>query len=333
MVKRVKFGVIGLGDFGERHVQALKSIDWIEVVAVCSRSRARAEEVARLYGVKRWYTERDKIVRDDEIDAVTVTTADDDHVEPTVLAAEAGKHVLLEKPIATTLDDADKIISATQRYGIIFMVGHILRFDRRYRMVKRAREDGALGRIGSMYARRLGRLRAARIYLNRVSPPVQAGVHDIDIMRWISGSEVVEVSGFSARLLSYRYPDVFWTIMRFDNGALGIVENGFLLSDSFPHFIDSQFEVLGERATVHIFTPGEFFSVYGAEGIDKPDITYWPKMDGHAEGALKEELEYFAKCVSSGEQPSIVSTGDARRALEIALKAFESSERGRPLSL
>jgi len=302
----VGFGVIGLGDFGERHVQALRSIGWVDVVAVCSRSRERAEEVARRYGVRKWYTDREKLVGDSEVDAVTVATADDDHVEPSILAAEAGKHLLLEKPIATTLQDADRIISVVRRYGVIFMVGHILRFDRRYRLVKSMCERGEVGNIGSIYARRLGRRRAAGTYLNRVPPPVQTGVHDIDIMRWVTGREVAQVSGFSARILPYKYPDAFWTVMRFDNGCLGVVENGFLLSDNFPHFIDSQFEMVGEKATIHIHTPGEFFTIYGQNGVDKPDITYWPRMDGYAEGALRDELEYFAKCIASGSQPHFI---------------------------
>ncbi|MDW8073401.1 MAG: Gfo/Idh/MocA family oxidoreductase [Nitrososphaerota archaeon] len=184
-----------------------------------------------------------------------------------------------------------------------------------------------------MYARRAGRQRAAGIFLNRVSPPIQAGVHDIDIMRWINGAEVIQVSGFAARRLEYRFPDIFWTVMRFKNGALGIVENGFLVSDSYPHFIDSQLTVMADDATIHIYTPGEFFTVYSKRGVDKPDVTYWPKMDGYAEGALRDELEYFAKCVISGEQPKLVPLEDARRALEIAVKAMESSEKGTPIEV
>jgi predicted dehydrogenase len=328
VVGLVRFGVIGLGDFGERHVQALKSIGWVEVVAVCSRTRSRAEEVARTYGVRKWYTDREKLVKDSEVDALTIATADDDHVEPTILAAEAGKPALLEKPIATTLEDADKIISSVKRSGIIFMVGHILRFDKRYRMVYNMVREGRLGRIGSMYARRIGRKRAAGIFLNRVSPPVQTGVHDIDIMRWIAGSEVVQVSGFATRRMNYKYPDIFWTIMRFDDGSLGVVENGFMLSDNYPHFIDSQLEVISEKATIQILTPGEYFSVYSVEGVEKPDVTYWPKMDTHAEGALRDELEYFARCVAEGREPDIIPIEDARRALEIAVMAMKSAENG-----
>jgi Predicted dehydrogenases and related proteins len=332
MVGPIRFGVIGLGDFGERHVQALKSINGVQVVAVCSRTKSRAEEVARKYGVKKWYADREKLVRDDEVDAVTIATADDDHVEPTVLAAEAGKPALLEKPIATTLEDADKIISAVKRSNIIFMVGHILRFDRRYRIVYNMAREGKLGKIGSMYARRIGRQRAAAIYLNRVSSPVQTGVHDIDIIRWIAGREVIETSGFAAKRMNYKYPDIFWTIMRFDDGSLGVVENGFMLNDNYPHFIDSQLEVLAEKATIQILTPGEYFTVYSIEGVEKPDVTYWPKMDKHAEGALRDELEYFTRCVAEGRQPTAVPLEDARRALEIAIMAMKSAENKEQIS-
>ncbi len=328
MAHVIRFGVIGLGDFGERHVQALKSIAGVEVVAVCSRTRSRAEEVAKRYGVKKWYTEREKLVKDEEVDAITIATADDDHVEPTILAADAGKPALLEKPMATTLEDADKIIRAVKRSNIIFMVGHILRFDKRYRIVWKMSRDGKLGRIGSMYARRIGRQKAASIFLNRVSAPVQTGVHDIDIMRWIAGREVVQVVGFAARRMNYKYPDIFWTVMKFDDDSLGIVENGFMLSDSYPHFIDSQLEVIAEKATIQILTPGEYFSIYSSEGADKPDVTYWPRMNEHAEGALRDELEYFARCVAEGRQPEVIPIEDARRALEIAIMAMKSAETG-----
>ncbi len=284
-----------------------------------------------MYGVKKWYTDREKLVRDDEVDAVTIATADDDHVEPTILAAEAGKPALLEKPIATTLEDADKIVNAVKRSKIIFMVGHILRFDKRYRIVYNMAREGKLGKIGSMYARRIGRQRAAGVYLNRVSPPVQTGVHDIDIIRWIAGREVIETSGFAAKRMNYKYPDIFWTIMRFDDGSIGVVENGFLLSDNYPHFIDSELEVLAEKATIQILTPGEYFKVYSVEGVEKPDVTYWPKMDTHAEGALRDELEYFTRCVAEGRQPTAVPLEDARRALEIAIMAMKSAENKEPI--
>jgi len=333
-MNKVRFGVIGLGDFGERHVQALKAIQIADVVAVCSRTESRAREVATRYGVKKWYTSREKIVKDPEIDAVTIATADDDHVEPTILAAEVGKHVLLEKPIATKLEDADKIIDVSTKYGIIFMVGHILRFDKRYRMIYEMNKAGKLGKIASLYAKRTVPRRAASVFLNRVSPVVQTGIHDIDIMLWILGKKAVSVYAEAVKHSDYKYPDIFWTMIRFEDEAVGVVENGFYISNLFPHFIDSCFEVISNNSTIHIQTPGEFFTVYhDVDGIMKPDITYWPKMNGYAEGALKDELEYFASCVANGVQPTIIQPHEAREALRVALAAEESATIRKPVDI
>lgn len=324
-MRKIGVGVIGLGDFGERHVQAIKAIPWAELIAVCSKSESRAKEVTQRYGAKRWYIDRRKIVEDVEVEVVTIATADDDHVEPTILASEAGKHVLLEKPIATTLDDADKIISTIKRSGVIFMVGHILRFDRRYRMVREMRLRGELGEIISVYARRVGSSRAAERFLNRVSPIVQHGIHDIDIIRWIWGKEAKKVYASAIKFREYKYPDVFWTIVEFEGGKVGVVECGFILPNTYPHFIDSFFELLSENAAIHIYTPGEYFTAYHDKHLSKPDVTYWPQLDQYAEGALKDEIEYFLRCVVSGVQPDLIAPEDARRALEIALAAEKSA--------
>jgi predicted dehydrogenase len=91
--------------------------------------------------------------------------------------------------------------------------------------------------------------------------------------------------------------------------------------------------VISEKATIQILTPGEYFSVYSVEGVEKPDVTYWPKMDTHAEGALRDELEYFARCVAEGREPDIIPIEDARRALEIAVMAMKSAENGVSLSV
>ncbi|MEM0382281.1 MAG: Gfo/Idh/MocA family oxidoreductase [Nitrososphaerota archaeon] len=332
-MRKIGVGVIGLGDFGERHVQAIKSIPYAELVAVCSRSERRAKEIAQGYGVKRWYTDRGKIVEDKDVDVVTIATADDDHAEPTILAAEAGKHILLEKPIATTLEDADKIISTTKRTGVIFMVGHILRFDRRYRVVREMRLRGELGEIISVYARRLGSSDAADRFLNRVSPIVQHGVHDIDIIRWILGGEVKTVYAKAVKFREYRYPDAYWTIMEFEDKRIGVVESGFVLPSTYPHFIDSFFELVSENAAIHIYTPGELFTVYHNKYLSKPDVTYWPQFNLHAEGALRDEIEYFLQCVHSEIQPNLIVPEDARRALEIALAGEKSALSGSSVTL
>ncbi|HYI24515.1 MAG TPA: Gfo/Idh/MocA family oxidoreductase, partial [Thermomicrobiales bacterium] len=101
-----RVGVIGLGAFGECHLDTLKGIPGADVVAVASRSSDRASDVATARGIPRWYGTYDALCNDPGIDAVIVATTEDQHVAPVTAALAAGKHVLVEKPLATTLDDA-----------------------------------------------------------------------------------------------------------------------------------------------------------------------------------------------------------------------------------
>src|SRR5438445_8427027 len=101
--RTVRVGVVGLGWFGEKHLRILSQLPNVDVVAVCSRSESRAREVARKYGVKKTYTNWNKLAKDPRIDAVTVTTHLPDHREPVLAAADAGKQVFVEKPIADSL--------------------------------------------------------------------------------------------------------------------------------------------------------------------------------------------------------------------------------------
>ena len=141
-MKTVRVGVVGLGWFGEKHLQVLSQLPNVEVTAVCSRTPSRAREVAKRYGVKTAYTDWEKLARDPQVDAVTVATHLPDHKRPVIAAAEAGKDVFVEKPVAPTLQEADAMFSAVKQAGVSFMVGHILRFENRYAQAKVAIEAG-----------------------------------------------------------------------------------------------------------------------------------------------------------------------------------------------
>ncbi|MEM4373466.1 MAG: Gfo/Idh/MocA family oxidoreductase, partial [Nitrososphaerota archaeon] len=176
----VRFGVVGLGWFGEKHLHVLSQLPNVSVKAVCSRTRQRAEELARAYGVPRVYTDWEKIAADPELDAVSVVTHVTDHHKPVVAAAEHGKHVLVEKPIASTLREADEMISAAKRGGVHFMVGHILRFENRYVLAKMAIKEGRIGRVLSIYARRNIPGVFARPHLRYGTPISLDAIHDTD---------------------------------------------------------------------------------------------------------------------------------------------------------
>jgi predicted dehydrogenase len=322
-MKTVKVGVIGLGNFGELEVNTFRGIVGVEVVAVNSRRIERAKEVARKYNVRKYYTDFKRLIDDEEIEAVCVATGDDEHLEPTIYAAEKGKHVLVEKPIAANLKDADMMISKAKSAGIILMVGHILRFDARYAKLKEMIEEGRLGNIISIYARRNAKISIARKRLRRVPPVVGAGIHDIDIALWITEKEVKGIYAQCADTLGLKFPNIMWTVLRLGDNCIATFENCYALPDNSPIGIDARMEIIGDKGTSYIDTYDQGFSVCTEESFNFLDVGYWPEYHGYVKGALKEELEYFVNCVRKGEEPKIVTPEDARRALEIALKAYE----------
>ncbi|MDP4940142.1 MAG: Gfo/Idh/MocA family oxidoreductase, partial [Verrucomicrobiales bacterium] len=113
-MKRVKHAVLGLGWFGEKHCEALASIPNVELYAVCTRNPERLAEVAGKFGVANTYTDYRAMLADPEIESVSITTMWDQHADPAVAALEAGKHVFLEKPMASTVSDCDLIVNAAK---------------------------------------------------------------------------------------------------------------------------------------------------------------------------------------------------------------------------
>ena len=114
-VSKVKFGVIGLGWFGEKHCEALASLPNVELHSLCTRTKSRLKEVAQRFGVKKTFTDYNEMLADPELEAVNIVTMWDQHAAPTLAALKAGKHVFCEKPMASTMADCRKMVAAAQK--------------------------------------------------------------------------------------------------------------------------------------------------------------------------------------------------------------------------
>src|SRR5687767_12381880 len=133
---KLRIGVIGLGWFGEIHCETIVGIPNLELAALCTRRPDRLAEQAKKFGVKKIFTDYRVMLADKNIDAVSIVTMWDQHTEPAVEALTAGKHVFLEKPMASTVADCKKIIATSKKSKGILQIGHICRFNPRYRMAK-----------------------------------------------------------------------------------------------------------------------------------------------------------------------------------------------------
>jgi predicted dehydrogenase len=332
-MQRTKIGVIGLGWFGQKHCEALAEISGVELYALCTRTKSRLEELAGEFGVANTYTDYREMLQDPELEAVSVVTMWDQHTAPTLAALEAGKHVFLEKPMASTVANCESIVAAAQRATGYLMVGHICRFNPRYAAAKEAIAEGRIGRIISMYARRNIPAAVTEEILDKIGPIIGDGVHDTDLMLWYSGDRIVSAYAQTVDVRGKKHPDLGWTMYRFANGATGVLENVWCLPDKTAFQIDERMEIIGTEGSLHIQETHPNFSICDAAGWHSTDTTYWPTLHGRRAGALRDELAYFVRCIQEQTPPEVITPRESLEAVRACLAAEESAAAGRVVTM
>ena len=332
-MRTIGYGVIGLGFFGEKHADVAACLPNVALRAVCTRREQRRKEIQRRLGVPGSYGDYRDLLADPQIEAVSIVTHVDDHVEPAVAALRAGKHVLLEKPMARTAAECDRIIAAADKADRILMVGHICRFNPRYALARQRIAAGELGSIVSMYARRNIPAARSRTVLEKIGPLLGDGIHDTDLMLWMSGAKAATVYAQTHSVRKLKNPDLGWAMIRFQGGAIGVIENVWFLPEGTPFRIHEQLEVIGTDGAVYIHGGDTNLAVQTRKGIDYPDTLYWPEMHGAPTGALRAEMSYFVDCVAGGKKPTVVTPEEARAAVVVMAAAEKSARDGKVVRL
>jgi UDP-N-acetylglucosamine 3-dehydrogenase len=325
----IRYGVIGLGWFGEKHAELAAQLPGVELRAVCTRNDSRRRQIKKRLNVPRDYADYRDLLADPEIDAVSVVTHVDDHAAPAIAALRAGKHVLLEKPMARTVADCDRILAAAEKAGRILMVGHICRFNPRYALARDRIAAGELGTIVSMYARRNIPAARSETVLAKIGPLLGDGIHDTDLMLWMSGAKITSVHALTHSVRKLKHPDIGWAMYRFDSGAIGVIEDVWFLPPGTPFRIHEQMEIIGTDGAVYVHGGDTNLVVQTRTGIDCPDTLYWPQMHGEIVGALRTEMSYFIDCVAKGRPPTVVTPQEARTAVAVLAAAEQSAVTGK----
>ena len=331
---KVKWGIIGLGWFGEWHAAALAGLGNVETYTLCTRTEPRLKDLGGKFDVKHLYTDCDEMLADPELEAVSITTMWDQHAAPALAAIKAGKHVFLEKPMASTVADCRAIVGAARDSDKHFMVGHIVRFQPRYAAAKREIEAGNIGDVISIYARRNVPVSVGTSVLPKISPIIGDGIHDTDIMLWYTGARIESAYAQSLNVHGHKYPDIGWTMYRFDSGAIGVCENVSCIPDNRGFFPDERMEVMGTEGAIYIQENYPSLSVVVKDGSYMPDSTYWPEIrPGIRGGALADELRYFATCILEDKPPTVVTPEESSAATQACLAAEASAASGQVVSV
>lgn len=332
-MRTITYGVIGLGFFGEYHAQAAASLPHVQLRALASRQDKRRKQLMKRFGVPSGYRDYHELLADPNIEAVSIVTHVDDHAEPTIAALRAGKHVLVEKPMARTVADCERMIEAAEKHDRILMVGHICRFNPRYAAVRERVVAGELGKVVSLFARRNIPAARSRGVLEKIGPLLGDGIHDTDLMLWMTGAKVRSVYAITHSERKLRFPDIGWAMYQFDNSAVGVIENVWFLPPGTPFRIHEQMELIGTAGSAYVHGGDMNVVVQGPGGVDCPDTLYWPTMHGVPVGALRSEIEHFVNCVARGEPSTVVTPREAQAAVAVLSAAEKSAATGKVVRL
>ena len=208
------------------------------------------------------------------------------------------------------------------------MVGHICRFNPRYACAKREIEEGRIGDIVSIYARRNLSAGITDEILNKIGPIIGDGVHDTDLMLWYTGQKIKTAYAQTTDIRGRKYPDIGWTMYRFENGATGVCENNWAMNGNLPMWLDERMVVHGTKGSISIKDTAPNYSIVDGDGLTFPDATYWPEYHGMRRGALRDEWHYFTECVVNDTEQNIILAEESMAAVKACLAAEESARSG-----
>jgi UDP-N-acetyl-2-amino-2-deoxyglucuronate dehydrogenase len=341
--KIIRFGLVGTGGISTQHIEAIRATDGAQLVAVSSTSADRARAVGDRWGVP-WTIDRDELLSRGDIDVVAVTTPSGFHAEVALAALRHDKHVIVEKPIALSVADADLLIEEGRRRGRWVAAISQRRFEPAIKILKQAVEAGAFGKIALMVVESVN-YRPQSYYDSpawRGTIALDGGVlmtqaiHEIDLACWLGGP-IRSVAAHVATLgHEMEAPDTATVSLRFANGTLGTVVATTCASPGF----EQEVRIYGDAGHVRIVgeRPAEWevpgFPPPTAEILDSeisPDELAEPTWGTDSIGHTRQYRDLVAAIREN--RPPAITAEDGRRAIEVVTAAHESDRVGRAVEL
>lgn len=334
----MNFAILGCGHIARKHAEAIRQIPGARLVAVCDKDTERMKEYKEAYGAAA-YEDLAEMLEDPLVETVCICTPSGLHAPLGVQAANAGKHIVVEKPIALTIEDADRLIHACEANGVQLAVVHPNRFRPVVQELRRIFDSGLLGRISHVNS--TVRWNRNQEYYDeapwRGTKDLDGGVlmnqaiHNLDILVWFMGEPAEIFSMEATRLRNIEAEDVSIGTVTFQNGALGIVEAATTI---YPRNYEESFSIFGEHGTVKIGGPNAiYFEHLDVEGLDEKeteDIIGRVKANPYGTPGHQCILADFQEAVRSGRKPA-VDGYEGKKALKLVLDFYESARRGEPI--
>jgi len=314
-MKKLGVAVIGTGFWGRNHARVFKELEETELLAVCDVDAERAKNVANQFGVKA-YTNVGKLLKRKDIEAVSNCVWSLNLARETLKALKTGKHVLVEKPMATNVKQAEKLLEAAKKEKLHLTVGFLMRFIPGIQHMKNAIEDKTIGNLVCATAKRVSEWPER---IGDVGVVKDTAIHDIDIIRYLFTEEPIAVYAKTGNMKHKKFEDYAQIMLTFEGGKSAFIESNWLTPYKTRTLV-----VTGSKAIMKLDYITQELTVEDAKETIQPRYPW--------QEPLKLELRHFANCILKREKPLITGM-DGLKALQIAEAALKSSKIGKVVKL
>lgn len=312
-MRKINVGVIGVGAMGYNHARVYYRLEEANLVAVSDVSERTLNKVCEKYDAK-GYSDYEDLLKDPEIEVVSVCVPTTHHHDVVMKAIEYGKHVLVEKPIAFSLEEAEQMIAAAKEKGVILGTGHVERFNPAVQKAKELIENDVIGDVVSASAKRVGPFPPR---IKDVGVCIDLAIHDLDVMYYLFNEDVEQVYGTMSSILDKTDFEDHAEIMVSFTNATGILEVNWLTP-----YKRREIEITGTDGIISVDYIEQSIEVFGKFAQD---------INIKHEEPLKEELKSFLEAVDEGKDP-VITGEDGLNALKMVIAASKSSRAHKPIS-
>jgi predicted dehydrogenase len=343
-MEKVGFGIIGCGIIAPYHIRGIKEVPQAELVAVCDEKKEKAQKLGKENNAA-YFTDYQEMLKRSDINVVCICTPSSLHPLQAIAAAEAGKHIITEKPMAITLKGADKMIAACRKNNVKLGVIFQRRVSDVFRKAKEGVDKGEIGKLilGDAYIKYY---RSQEYYDSagwRGTWKFDGGgalmnqcIHLIDLLSWFMGP-VDTIYGYAATLArKIEVEDTSVAVLKFKNGALGVIEG---TTSIFPSTIPHRIELHGHKGSILI--EGEDIRMWVVEDNEGKDRDRLAELKKSGKTSLKpfdfnkghfEQIKDMVDAIKEDREP-IVNGEEGRKSIEIILAIYKSSRTGKPVKL
>ena len=321
----MRVAVIGVGSMGFNHLRVYSELDGVQLVGISDVSAERLETLKSRFQVPA-YTDYCKLIENEKPDAVSITVPTSEHEQVATFALRAGVNVLVEKPIASTVEEGQRLIDLAQEVDRKLMVGHIIRFNPAMQALKARLDAGELGKIFQIFCRRAGPFPAR---IRDVGVVVDLAPHDVDIMRFLTGMDPLRVFAETEQRIHTDHEDMLFGLLRFPHGITAALEINWLTPTKIRETL-----VLGEKGMFRVDdllqdlyfyensqATGELWAgIKSIRGVSEGKMI---RYDLKRQEPLKAEIQAFLDAVKN--DTTVPVTGeDGLKALRLSLALVES---------